>query len=136
MKIAFDAKRATHNSTGLGNYSRYIIQILTKYYPQHTYLLYTPEKGKRRLQETYTGDQNVVFKYPNSFLGRMIKGLWRSVEILSDLKKDKPVIYHGLTNELPKGIHKQGIPSVVTIHDLIFLRYPQFYKTIDLKTLV
>ena len=51
MKIAFDAKRATHNSTGLGNYSRYIIRILTKYYPQHAYLLYTPEKGKLRKRQ-------------------------------------------------------------------------------------
>ena len=133
MKIAFDAKRATHNSTGLGNYSRYIIRILTKYYPQHSYLLYTPEKGKKRLLEPYTGNQNVIIKYPKSFLGRMMKKLWRFVGILSDLKKDKPGIYHGLTNELPKGINRQGIPSVVTIHDLIFLRYPQFYKTIDCK---
>ena len=40
-------------------------------------------------------------------------------------------VFHGLSNELPKGIHKSKIPSLVTIHDLIFVRYPQFYKTLD-----
>ena len=29
------------------------------------------------------------------------------------------------------GIHKAGIKSVVTIHDLIFLRHPEYYKPID-----
>lgn len=42
-------------------------------------------------------------------------------------------LYHGLSNELPIGIHKTGIRSVVTIHDLIFLRYPEFYAPIDRK---
>lgn len=42
-------------------------------------------------------------------------------------------LYHGLSNELPIGIHKTGIKSVVTIHDLIFLRYPEYYKPIDRK---
>ena len=32
---------------------------------------------------------------------------------------------------MPRGIHKTAIPSVVTIHDLIFMRYPEFYKPID-----
>ena len=28
-------------------------------------------------------------------------------------------------------LKQNGIPAVVTIHDLIFLRYPQLYKPID-----
>ena len=35
--------------------------------------------------------------------------------------------------ELPKGIDKSKIPAVVTIHDLIFMRYPEFYNIIDRK---
>jgi len=48
-----------------------------------------------------------------------------------ELKSREIDIFHGLSNELPKGIHKTEIPSVVTIHDLIFIRFPEFYKTID-----
>jgi glycosyltransferase involved in cell wall biosynthesis len=36
-------------------------------------------------------------------------------------------IYHGLSNELPSGIEKLNIKTVVTIHDLIFERFPQTY---------
>ena len=42
-------------------------------------------------------------------------------------------MFHGLSGELPIGIRKSGIKSVVTIHDLIFLRHPEFYHWIDTK---
>jgi len=37
-------------------------------------------------------------------------------------------IYHGLSNELPFGIGHAGCKTVVTVHDLIFLRYPSLYS--------
>ena len=42
MKIAFDAKRALNNSSGLGNYSRNLLNALTFYFPENEYLLFTP----------------------------------------------------------------------------------------------
>jgi glycosyltransferase involved in cell wall biosynthesis len=53
--------------------------------------------------------------------------------VSQELKKRKIDIFHGLSNELPNGIHKTDVPAVVTIHDLIFIRFPEFYKTIDRK---
>jgi len=41
--------------------------------------------------------------------------------------------YHGLSHELPGGIEKTGVKLVVTIHDLIYLRYPEYYPSIDRK---
>lgn len=128
--IAFDAKRITHNSTGLGNYGRYIIDILSHYYPMNEYHLYTPGEGKESLKNKLPKGNNITYHYPegiNSFL----KPIWRSFGIANDLKKQKPDIYHGLSNELPFGLKKAGIPSLVTIHDLIFVRFPEFYKPID-----
>ena len=43
MKIGFDAKRAVSNNTGLGNYSRLVIDVLTEFYPDEEYRLYTPK---------------------------------------------------------------------------------------------
>ncbi len=57
MKIAFDAKRITHNATGLGNYSRFIVNSLSASFPEHTYQLYTPGKGKGSVTETDRGVQ-------------------------------------------------------------------------------
>ena len=34
---------------------------------------------------------------------------------------------------LPLNIHQSEVKSIVTIHDLIFLRYPQYYHSIDRK---
>lgn len=40
-------------------------------------------------------------------------------------------IFHGLSGEIPVGLKETSIKSVVTIHDLIFIRYPELYKKID-----
>ena len=45
MQIGFDAKRAFHNKTGLGNYSRGLIKALASTFPQHNYLLFNPKKS-------------------------------------------------------------------------------------------
>ena len=46
MKIGFDAKRAVQNFTGLGNYSRYVIDSLQSCYPQEEYYLYAPREKR------------------------------------------------------------------------------------------
>jgi glycosyltransferase involved in cell wall biosynthesis len=48
-----------------------------------------------------------------------------------DISGQKLDLFHGLSNELPRNIKESGVKSVVTIHDLIFLRYPHLYKRID-----
>ena len=125
MKVAFDAKRITHNSTGLGNYGRYVIDILSDYYPENAYDLYSPSKGKDHLRNKLREKKNITYHYPSP-IDSLLKSVWRSYGIIKDLKKFSPDIFHGLSNELPIGLKKAGIQSVVTIHDLIFIRYPQF----------
>lgn len=122
MRIGFDAKRAFNNHTGLGNYSRFIIESLLNYASQHEYLAYTPKPPR---------DNNGLKLSPKLPTTLMGGGLWRSWLINNDLKKDNVDIFHGLSNEIPFGIKKSGVKSVVTIHDLIFIRYPELYPAID-----
>ena len=131
MKIGYEAKRIFHNSTGLGNYSRDLIRILSTYYPTNKYLLYNPKKGKiNRLKP----DNNTVFeKRPKSFFTKKLSSLWRQKWVIKDLKEDKIEIFHGLSGELPLGIEKTSIKTVVTIHDLIFMRFPELYSAFDRK---
>ncbi len=117
MKIAFDAKRAFHNNTGLGNYSRFVIEALLKYFPENEYVAYSPKLSNREI--------GLVGKSPKN------KFLWRSWLMKNDLQKDNIQIYHGLSNELPFGKMPSGIKTVVTIHDLIFERYPKLYPFFD-----
>ena len=61
-------------------------------------------------------------------INKALKRYWISVSIVRDLFNNKIDIYHGLSNEIPYGIQTK---SVVTIHDLLFLKYPKFYNYID-----
>ena len=45
--------------------------------------------------------------------------------------EEKIDIFHGLSNELPFDIRKSGAKSVVTIHDIIFVKLPGVYKPVD-----
>jgi len=126
MNIGFDGKRAANNLTGLGNYSRSLIAHLAKYFPQNQYFVYTPKVKDKPQINAFTETKGIELTLPET------KGiLWRSLGIKAQLQKDKIDLYHGLSHELPIGIHKTGIRSVVTVHDLIFLKFPQNYGFID-----
>ena len=130
LHIGFDAKRIVRNGTGLGAYSRTLVNDLAQYPLQLS--LYAPDKGRDDLRTQIIQRPNVAFKYANK-PWPFGKAYWRSRGIVNDLQRDGVQLYHGLSGELPSGIRNSGIPSVVTIHDLIFLRHPEFYNPIDVK---
>ncbi len=133
MNIGFDAKRANSNGTGLGNYSRFIVESLCESYPDSNYLLYVPKyKQNAQFEDIVSQHNSTEVKLPRrGFWRGLLSSLWRIGPIRGDIRRDGVEIFHGLSNEIPYGIAKSGARSVVTIHDLIFLRYPQFYKPID-----
>jgi len=130
IKVGFDAKRAFHNRTGLGNYSRDTIRILSNYYPSNDYYLYNPKPAK--ITNFYTGT-NIKEILPKSKFWKKFSSIWRQKAIVKQLIDDKIDIYHGLSGEMPRGIEKTNIKTVVTIHDLIFIRYPKLYSFFDRK---
>ena len=133
MRIGFDAKRAFYNSTGLGNYSRDSIRILSLLYAENDYFLYTPKAKENKQISFLKNKKNILVRTPSSFVGNLFKKYWRNKNIIKDLVQDEIDIYHGLSHEIPLGIEKTNIKSVVTIHDLIFIRYPHLFSSIDRK---
>lgn len=131
MKIGFDAKRAAFNRTGLGNYSRYVVDILATHFSQNHYRLYTPKLKANGFLDQLLSVKGVTAHTPDTFCGRKLGSLWRSSSIVKQLVREGVELYHGLSNELPSGLKQAGIRSVVTIHDLIFLPHPEFYQPID-----
>jgi len=128
MKLAFDAKRAFNNSTGLGNYARILLNDLMRYYPDNDYLLCSPGISEELFHEL-NGNFKLILpetKFQKSFLS-----LWRSYGLTQQLHQDGVDLYHGLSNELPFNIHRSGIKSVVTVHDVIFLKHTEQYPFID-----
>ena len=127
MNIGFDAKRALFNRSGLGNYSRSTIGLLSRFYPDNKYYLFSARNSPELLQPSY----NQFIIEPTPGLSASFPSLWRSWGIHHQIKNRKLDIFHGLSNELPWSIKRCGVKSVVTIHDLIFLRYPEYYPFID-----
>ena len=131
MKIGLDAKRIVRNGTGLGAYGRTLANDLADIDGLEL-TLYAPDEGREELRCQVAERDNLHYAFSgrHTALGR---SLWRSQGIVSQLKKDGIEVYHGLSGELPSGIRKAGIRTVVTIHDLIFMRHPEWYHAADVK---
>jgi glycosyltransferase involved in cell wall biosynthesis len=130
VSIGFDSKRAFFNKSGLGNYSRNLLFALAKYHPENSYFLFTP-KTKGRYHIENEAQFNLI--EPDATAHKLVPQLWRMKFMTNDIKRLKLEIFHGLSHELPLGIKKTGAKSVVTVHDLIFMRYPEFYNRVDTK---
>jgi glycosyltransferase involved in cell wall biosynthesis len=68
-----------------------------------------------------------------AFPASLFSSAWRSSWVKKDLRKLNINLYHGLSHEIPIGIQKTKIKSVVTIHDLIHERYPHQYNPLDVR---
>jgi glycosyltransferase involved in cell wall biosynthesis len=149
MRIGFDAKRALNNASGLGNYSRNLLNALMRDFRDEEYVLFSP-KANEDLLNLLDGDFKVIFPetkhqrvvsagliywldnaYTQLYIYLKKIGLWRSWGIKDDLVRERVKLYHGLSNEIPFDLKKVGIPSVVTVHDLIFLKHKEQYPFID-----
>ncbi len=117
MKLGFDAKRAFFNRTGLGNYSRTLLSAIEKYHHDEELLLFTPKEGTAFLEKAKTVMSTRAF--------------WRSYGMGWAVSEENPDVFVGLSNELPFDIEYYKGKKVVVIHDLIFMRYPKWYKLID-----
>lgn len=128
MKIGFDGKRAINNMTGLGNYSRLVIESLSETYPNDRMIVYAPKIRENPRLSSILERENVEFRMPER---NSLGALWRTFGISRLLKPDGIEIYHGLSNELPLNIRQSGVPSVVTVHDVIYRTMPECYSWFD-----
>ncbi|MEF9478409.1 glycosyltransferase family 1 protein [Chryseobacterium sp. 1B4] len=125
MKIAFDAKRFFNNTSGLGNYSRDLVRILSEYEPDNEYLLLNKNKSDRGKEILERSNVHFIETSKGNFS--------RQLKMGKDAQKQGADIFHGLSGELPLKWDQKPIKKVVTIHDLIFVRYPQYYSFFDRK---
>lgn len=127
MRIGYDAKRAFNNHRGLGNYSRDTIRIVASHFPDFQLDLFTPKNDS---SIRFDCPKNATIIQPKH---GFMTSLWRTFGITKEAEKRHLDLYHGLSHELPVGIEKSRIPTVLTMHDLIFIRHPELYPFIDRK---
>ncbi|MCB0552217.1 MAG: glycosyltransferase family 4 protein [Phaeodactylibacter sp.] len=134
LRIGYDAKQLFNDFAGQGSYSRTLLANLAEYYPDNAYFLYAPRFTKS--DDTSFFLNSALFNVQLPRRGPTL--YWRTLGLKRYLRKHKIGLFHGLVNELPLALQGTGIRSIVTIHDLIFLHYPQHYtlfnrKALDLK---
>ena len=125
MKIAYDAKRFFHNTSGLGNYSRDLVRILATHFRDNQYLLLNNNRSERGKE---------IQSLPNVSFIETTKGKFsRQLKMGKDAQNAGADIFHGLSGELPLKWNDKPIKKIVTIHDLIFMRFPEYYSWFDRK---
>ncbi len=121
MKIGYDAKRLFHNKTGLGVYSRLLVRGLADLNDSNDYFLFV-QKPERSKYFSAFKDLTIISSK---------KIAWRTFGMAKEIANQACDLFHGLSHELPLGIRKTKVPTVVTMHDVIFKKDPSLYPFID-----
>ena len=125
MRIGFDGKKAVSNLTGIGNYSRRVANALAaRLGTDDELLLYVPSRMNVEAVSRLDGRVSLRAGHGSGWRYQ----LWRALRQWHAVKADGMDIYHGLSNELPWRVNDAGCRSVVTVHDLIFMRHPQWFS--------
>ncbi len=128
LNIAFDAKRAFQNKTGLGNYSRTLIESLALFFPANQYFLFAP-RSTEKFDAAALANTTIIT--PQNFFTKLFKNTWRRKWSMRDVEENGIHLYHGLSHRIPKHNKATKTKFIVTIHDLIFERYPRQYSFLD-----
>jgi glycosyltransferase involved in cell wall biosynthesis len=130
MIIGFDAKRAFNNGSGLGNYSRDHLRLCHALIPEAGLRMFTPKV--KTVYRSFSQDwENAEVILPSRGFGKISPSWWRSFGLLPELRRHRIDVFHGLSASLPAGIDRWNGKKVVTVHDLIFEKFPRWYTRAD-----
>ena len=116
MKIGINSRIYQHSGTGIPNYIEGLYKTLSVLDKKNKYIFFQTKKTK-------TLGKTKIIPMPNGYLGAFF---FDSFLINSLIKKEKIDIFHGPSNSLPFIKYKKT-KYIITIHDLTFLVYPQYY---------
>lgn len=135
MRIGYDAKDVFSKKSRFGSYNKYMIKVMGKHVPENNYLLYTSKSTYDKDLPDIQNFSNVEIRTPAKIISRMNMGsIWRSAILGNTALNDEVDIFHGLSNELPIIISKK-LKTIVTVHDLFFVRFPQLYQAFEIEIL-
>ncbi len=138
MKIALNATIANPNQTGTGVYAANLASALMQLDHDHEFVVYCSHDMVDWFQDRRNGHsvsvKGIDFKSP---LRRIF---WEQTRLGPDLKRQRIELLHSMAFTSPF-VHT--VRTVVTVHDLVFLQYPQtltrakriYYKPIFTRSL-
>lgn len=121
--IGFDATLANATPEGKGHYGRFMIEAVAAACPKRGYVrMYTEKRMPNSEYDKLELRPNIESMEPDGRVWRWFSSLWRTFGVTRDAKVGGVELYHGLANRLPFGLSRMNIRSIVTIHDLRFMR--------------
>lgn len=130
LRIGFDAIRALHNTTGLGNYARGVLRGLHHAARQHEMYLYASKPPAAEFRD-FAPEIEAQLHLPEDASTPLARATWRTFRLGRQVARDQVQLYHGLTHEIPRDLPRTGVPSVVTFHDLIYEKFPGYFPRFD-----
>ncbi|MDI6891766.1 MAG: glycosyltransferase family 1 protein [Actinomycetota bacterium] len=127
MKIGIDISSAVNQQAGIGRYTYYLVEHLLKMDTQNEYTLFYYYTGEDR--KLFEGYPNVVRK-ATRIPGRLLRLGYLSLSKLhlsADFLVDDVDLFHSPDCVLPP----LRVKSIVTIHDLASILFPQYYTAIN-----
>jgi glycosyltransferase involved in cell wall biosynthesis len=128
MKIGINARFLAHPYTGIGQYTYNLVQALGKIDKKNEYLLFTPELVELQLPDNFEQVRIPEKEYKSASLR---KAHWEHILIPNEIKKWKVDIAHFLYPSNPN--KSLGIPTIVTVHDIIPWVLPSYRKKLRSK---
>jgi len=121
MRIAIDYTPAVHQRAGIGRYTRGLVQALTRLDTANQYTLLVLGKVGAHFVPTGLPENFKLRFVPIS--DRWATVLWYrlNLPLPVDVFTGRVDLFHGPSFTLPPSF----VPSLLTVHDLSFLRYPQ-----------
>lgn len=121
MRIGIDGLPLTAPLAGIGHYTLELARHLAAGWPDDEIDIISPKPFHSSVLDQHREAQpHLVTKKVNPITGR-----WWSFGLPRYLKRSSPDIFHGTNFEIPL---RSVCPTVVTIHDLSLLLYPQTHQ--------
>jgi glycosyltransferase involved in cell wall biosynthesis len=131
MNIGFDARKALQNGGEEGVFSRNLIQIISDYYPENKYFLFSDKTGRYHIKDFSNRAASVKLMQPEGNLHKLLTFYWKEIGIGKQIFEQRLRVYHGLTGEVPadlppgkkaeKVISFQNSAELLNIENLSFL---------------
>ena len=126
MSIYLDVSAAVHLRAGLGRYAQSLARALVAAYPGRFALFYNRERGVKPLAGLeHLPTRTVTLSYKP---WRMLIWLGQLTRVGFDRYLPDAELFHAMEHLLPP---LRDVPTVLTVHDLIFRHLPAYHKSLN-----
>jgi glycosyltransferase involved in cell wall biosynthesis len=124
MRVGLDGYPLCEPLTGVGHYTVELARALARNYPDSQFELIAPFQFDASVLPQTQRDNLPNLKLVNLGLSS-VRGRWWSLHLPRYIKQAGLDLFHGTNYELPLWNRRR---SVVTVHDLSSLRYPELHR--------